>query len=177
MTDLTGLLCGRSLRPSPWTQFLLRPGESRAVLGSVIRDGNIRHHLKRRRIQVITGTFPTGKWLHQIGKQPSTACELCRKAYVAQYCPTPECIPTQSLAHIQSAKCLGMKDMVTKTHQMCWEDLQQDLMKNSNARMQLITVHKEMSLKSVLTHKDLRQMGRSARSNSYEVRGDMGAMG
>ena len=46
-----------------------------------------------------------------------------------------------------------MKDVVTKAHHMCWEDLQQDLMKNSDARMQFITVHKEMSLKSVLTHK------------------------
>ena len=36
---------------------------------------------------------------------------------------------------------------------MRWEDLQQDLMKNSHVQMQFITIHKEMSLKSVLTHK------------------------
>ena len=44
---------------------------------------------------------------------------------------------------------------MTKAQHMCWEDLQQDLtVKNSDARTQFITVHKETSLKSVLTHKD-----------------------
>ena len=106
--------------------FLIRPKESRAVLGSVIRDRNIRHQTRRRLIQVITGTFPTDKWLHRIGKHPTAACELCRKAYIAQHRPVPEHLPIQSMAHIQSAECLGMSDMVTKAHHMCWEELQQD---------------------------------------------------
>lgn len=134
--------------------FLLRPKESRAVLGSVIRDKNIRHQTRRRLIQVITGTFPTGKWLHKIGKHPTAACELCRKAYIAQHRPVPEFLPIQSMAHIQSAECLGMTDMVTKAHHMCWEELQQDLMKNSQARMKFITIHQEMSFKTLISHED-----------------------
>ena len=134
--------------------FLLRPKESRAVLGSVIRDKNIRHQTRRRLIQVITGTFPTGKWLHKIGKHPTAACELCRKAYIAQHRPVPEFLPIQSMAHIQSAECLGMTDMVTKAHHMCWEELQQDLMKNSQARMKFITIHQEMSFRTLISHED-----------------------
>jgi len=38
---------------------------------------------------------------------------------------------------------------------MCWEELQQDLMKNSHARMNFITIHKEMSLKTLILHEDL----------------------
>ena len=134
--------------------FLLRTKESRAVLGSVIRDRNIRHQTRRRLIQVITGTFPTGQWLHKIGKHPTAACELCRKAYIAQHRPVPEYLPIQSMAHIQSAECLGMTDMVTKAHHLCWEELQQDLMKNSHARMKFITIHKEMSFKTLISHED-----------------------
>ena len=47
-----------------------------------------------------------------------------------------------------------MKDMVTKAHHRCWEDLQQVLIMNSNARIKFFKIHKEMSLMSVLTLKD-----------------------
>ena len=47
-----------------------------------------------------------------------------------------------------------MTDMVTKAHHLCWEELQQDLMKNSQARMKFITIHKEMSFKTLISHED-----------------------
>jgi hypothetical protein len=48
-------------------EFLLRAGESREFFGSWINSGAIHEAKKRRATQVITCSFPCGKWLHMIG--------------------------------------------------------------------------------------------------------------
>ena len=60
-------------------EFLLRGGESREILGSWIRSGKVPEAKKRRVNQVITCSFPCGKWLHRIGSCASPKCELCRR--------------------------------------------------------------------------------------------------
>jgi hypothetical protein len=50
-------------------EFLLREGESRELLGSWIRFGAVHEAKKRRAKQVITCSFPCGKWLHKIERE------------------------------------------------------------------------------------------------------------
>jgi hypothetical protein len=47
-------------------EFLLREGESRVFLGSWINSSAVHEAKKRRAKQVITCSFPCGKWLHMI---------------------------------------------------------------------------------------------------------------
>ena len=47
--------------------FLLREGESRECLGSWINSSAVNEAKKRRAKQIITCSFPCGKWLHMIG--------------------------------------------------------------------------------------------------------------
>ena len=104
---LTGLRCGvRSgdvIDSKPWSErcdevikrgdsglpstttwaagFLLRKGQSREALGKWLTNRVVPGKRRSRRaLQVITGTFPCGKWLHKIKKQPTSECERCRKA-------------------------------------------------------------------------------------------------
>ena len=49
------------------------------LLGSWINSGAIHEAKKRRATQIITCSFPRGKWLHMVGAQASPRCELCRK--------------------------------------------------------------------------------------------------
>jgi hypothetical protein len=60
-------------------EFLLRVGESREFLGVWINSGAIHEAKRRRATQVITCSFPCGKWLHMIGARASPRCELCRR--------------------------------------------------------------------------------------------------
>ena len=58
-------------------EFLLREGESRECLGSWINSSAVHEAKKRRAKQVITCSFPCGKWLHMIGVRKSPGCKLC----------------------------------------------------------------------------------------------------
>jgi hypothetical protein len=60
-------------------EILLRAKESREFLGSWINSGAIHAAKKRRATQVITCSFPCGKWLHMIGARASPRCKLCRR--------------------------------------------------------------------------------------------------
>jgi hypothetical protein len=61
-------------------EFLLREGESREFLGSWINSSAVHEAKKTRAKQVITCSFPRGKWLHMIGTRASPGCELCKRA-------------------------------------------------------------------------------------------------
>jgi hypothetical protein len=53
------------------TEFLLRVGESREFLGLWINSGAIHDAKRSRATQVITCSFPCGKWLHMFGARAS----------------------------------------------------------------------------------------------------------
>ncbi len=60
-------------------EFLLREGESRECLGSLINSSAVHEAKKRRAKQVISCSSPCGKWLHMIGARASPGCELCKR--------------------------------------------------------------------------------------------------
>jgi hypothetical protein len=96
-------------------EFLLREGESREFLGLWITSGAIHEAKKRRSTQVITCSFPCGKWLHMIGERASTGCELCKKER-QQRKETIDNIPAETVAYIQSAGCKSQKKSVIRAH-------------------------------------------------------------
>jgi hypothetical protein len=110
-------------RPTTTTwaaEFLLRDGESREFLGSWINSSAVHEAKKRRVKQVITCTFPCGKWLHMIKARPSAGCELCKRTMNRE---ATNGLPTETLAHIQSAGCKAQKKSVIGAHNRCWKYL------------------------------------------------------
>jgi hypothetical protein len=110
-------------RPTTTTwaaEFLLRDGESREFLGSWINSSAVHEAKKRRVKQVITCTFPCGKWLHMIKARPSSGCELCKRIMNRE---ATNGLPTETLAHIQSAGCKAQKKSVIGAHNRCWKYL------------------------------------------------------
>jgi hypothetical protein len=59
---------------------------------------------RRGTLQVITGTFPCGKWLHTIKKQPTSEGERCRKAWMAS--GKTGTVPDETVGHIQIVQCV-----------------------------------------------------------------------
>jgi len=111
------------LATTTWAaEFLLRDGESREFLGSWMNSSAVHEAKKRRAKQVITFSFPCGKWLHMIGVRASPECELCKRERSMNREPT-DVLPTETLAHIQSAECKSKKKSVIGTHNRCWKYL------------------------------------------------------
>ena len=103
-------------------EFLLREGESREFLGSWINSSAVHEAKKRRAKQVITCSFPCGKWLHMIGARASPGCELFKRARNMDL-KTTDVLPTETAAHIQSAGCKARKASVIGAHNRCWKYL------------------------------------------------------
>jgi hypothetical protein len=103
-------------------EFFLREGESREFLGSWINSSAVHEAKKRRAKQVITCSFPCGKWLHMIGARASPWCELCKRA-INMDLKTTDVLPTETVAHIQSAGCKAQKKSVIGAHSRCWKYL------------------------------------------------------
>ena len=107
-------------------EFLLREGESREILGlwSAVHEAK-----KIRAKQVITCSFPCGKWLHMIGVRASSGFELCRRARKTDSETMADVIPTEAVAqvarvaHIQSAGCKTHRKSVIGAHNQCWKYL------------------------------------------------------
>jgi hypothetical protein len=68
------------LAATTWAaEFFLRDDESREFLGSWINSSVVHEAKKRLAKQVITCSFPCGKWMHMIGARASQGCELCKR--------------------------------------------------------------------------------------------------
>ena len=100
-------------------EFLLRDGESREFLGSWINSSAVHEAKTRRAKQVITCSFPCGKWLHMIGARASPGCELCKRERNMDLKAT-DVLPTETVSHIQSAGCKAQKKSVIGAHNRCW---------------------------------------------------------
>jgi hypothetical protein len=117
-------------------EFLLREGESRKCLGSWINSNAVNEAKKRRAKQVITCSFPCGKWLHRIGVRTSPGCELCkierRKDTVSL-----AALPEETVAHIQSAGCKAQRKSVIGAHNRCWGYLRGAILTHGEAKRNL----------------------------------------
>jgi hypothetical protein len=88
--------------------FLNREGESREFLGLWFASGAVHEAKKRRATQVITCSFPCGKWLHMIKARASPSCELCKRER-GQGRAAVQALLEETVAHIQCARCTAQK--------------------------------------------------------------------
>ncbi len=69
-------------------------------------------------------------------------CTLCRKAHEENGSSWNRELPKETIGHIQSAGCLGQKDVVTAAHNACIRELLQEIDSHGKAdrHMKLLTV-------------------------------------
>ena len=116
-------------------EFLLREGESRECLGSWINSSAV-HEAKKRRSteQVITCSFPCGKWMHRIGVLKSPGCELYKRERAERH---DDVLPLETVAHLQSAGCKVQKKSVIVAHNRCWGFLRGAILMHGEAKRNL----------------------------------------
>ena len=78
-------------------------------------------------------------------------CMLCKKAYEESGGSWKGELPKETIGHIQSAGCLGQKEVVTAAHNACIQELLQEIEVNGKAdrHMKLLTLERESSLGSL----------------------------
>jgi len=130
------------------TDFLLREGSSREEIGKWLKIKSIPWQLQRRLLQVVTGTFPCGQQRVKYGYRKKAECTLCRKAHEESGSSWNRELPKEKIGHIQSAGCLGQKEVVTAAHNACIRELLQEIDAHGKAdrHMKLLTVETESSL-------------------------------
>ena len=116
-------------------EFLLREGESRECLGSWINSSAV-HEAKKRRAteQVITCSFPCGKWMHRTGVLKSPGCELYKRERAERH---DDVLPLETVAHLQSAGCKVQKKSVIVAHNRCWGFLRGAILMHGEAKRNL----------------------------------------
>jgi len=117
--DLDQKRMGRPATSTWSTDFLLREGSSREEIGKWLKNKSIPWQRRRRLLQVVTGTFPCGQQLVKYGYKETAECILCKKAYEENGGSWKGVLPKETIGHIQSAGCLGQKEVVTAAHNAC----------------------------------------------------------
>jgi hypothetical protein len=93
-------------------------------------------------LQVVTGTFPCGQQLVKYGYKEKAECILCKKAHEESGGSLKGELPKETIGHIQSAGCLGQKEVVTAAHNACIRELLQEIDVHGKAdrHMKLLTL-------------------------------------
>jgi hypothetical protein len=96
----------------------------------------------------MTGTFPCGQQMLKYGYTNKADCTLCRKEHDENGSSWNGELPKETIGHIQSAGCLGQKEVVTAAHNTCIRELLQEVSAHGKAdrRMKLLTIETESGL-------------------------------
>ena len=78
-------------------------------------------------LQVVTGTFPCGQQMVKYGYKKIADCTLCKKAHEESGSSWNRELPKETIGHIQSAGCLGQKEVVIAAHNACIRELLQEV--------------------------------------------------
>jgi hypothetical protein len=70
--------------------------------------------------------------LVKYGHKEKAVCLLCKKAHEENGSSWKGELPKETIGHIQSAGCLGQKEVVTAAHNACIRDLLQEIDVNLN---------------------------------------------
>jgi hypothetical protein len=82
------------------------------------------------------------------GYRRTAECTLCKKVHEESGSSWNRELPKETIGHIQSAGCLGQKEVVTAAHNACIRELLQDVNVHGNAdrHMKLLTIETESRL-------------------------------
>ena len=110
-------------------------------------------------LQVVTGTFPCGQQIQKYGCKRTVACMLCQKAYEECGSSWNGELPKDTISHIQSAGCLGQKEVVTSAHNACIRELLQEVKVHGKAdrHMRLLTIETESRLSTLWDQEESNQ--------------------
>ena len=78
-------------------------------------------------LQVVTSTFPCGQQIVKYGYKRTAECILCKKLHEESGSSWNRELPKETIGHIQSAGCLGQKELVTAAHNACIRELLQEV--------------------------------------------------
>ena len=91
----------------PWsTDFLLLEGSSREEIRKCLKNKSIPWQLRRRLLQVVTGTCPCGQQIQKYGYRRTTVCMLCQKAYEECGSSWKGELQKKTICHNQIVGCL-----------------------------------------------------------------------
>ena len=121
--DLDQRRMGRPLMRTWSTDFLLREGSSREGIGKWMTNKAIPWRRHRRLLQVVTGTFPCGLQMMKYGYKRTETCTLCQKTHTESGSSWTDELPKETISNIQNAGCLGQKEVVTASHNVCIREL------------------------------------------------------
>jgi hypothetical protein len=146
--DLDQRRMGRPATRTWSTDFLLREGSNREEIGKWLKNKSIPWQLRRRLLQVVTGTFPSGQQMVKYGYKEKAECTLCKKAHEESGSSWNREVPKETIGHIQSVGCLGQKEVVTAVHNACIRELLKEIDVHGKAdrHMKLLTVETESRL-------------------------------
>jgi len=82
------------------------------------------------------------------GYKRTAECTLCKKAHEESGSSWNRELPKETMGHIQSAGCLGQKEVVTAAHNACIRELLQevDVHGKADRHMKLLTIETESRL-------------------------------
>jgi hypothetical protein len=86
--------------------------------------------------------------MQNFGYRKTAACMLCQKAHEECGSSWNGELPKETIGHIQSAGCLGQKEVVTAAHNACIRELLQEVKVYGKAdrHMRLLTIETESRL-------------------------------
>ena len=93
------------------------------------------------------------------GYRRIAACMLCQKAHEECGSSWNGELPKETIGHIQSAGCLGQKEMVTASHNACIRELLQEVNVHGKAdrHMRLLTIETESRLGTLWDQEECNQ--------------------
>ena len=93
------------------------------------------------------------------GCKETAECTLCKKAYEESGSSWNTELPKETIGHIQSAGCLGQKEVVIAAHNACIRELLQEVDGHGKAdrHMKLLTTETESSLGTLLDQEQCTQ--------------------
>ena len=99
-------------------------------------------------LEVETGTFPCGQQMQKYGYRKTAACMLCQKAHEECGSSWNGELPKETIGHIQSAGCLGQKEVVIASLNACIREMLQEVNVHGKAdrHMRLLTIETESRL-------------------------------
>ena len=105
--------CARPASRTWTTDFLLRPRQSRMELHKWLTNKAIPWRRRRRLLQVISHSYPSGAFLYKIGRRAAKHCTICSRLHPDR--PLGQIAP-ETTGHILSAWCAGQAEAATGLH-------------------------------------------------------------
>ena len=93
------------------------------------------------------------------GYKSTATCTLCQRAHAESGSSWTDELPKETISHIQSAGCLGQKEVATTAHNACMRELLREVSVHGKAdrHIRLLTIETESRLGTLLDQEGFSQ--------------------